>query len=621
MRTRRDVLNCAVRAGTGLALLPYAAAAAPAPSSGALVNDIHSQLNETRVDRVVAVESEAALRAAVKAARRDGKAIAIAGGRHSMGGQQFASGAVVIDTRPMRRELRLDAKRGIVEADAGIQWPELVDRLIAMQKGKALQWGIVQKQTGADRLTLGGALSSNIHGRGLKLRPFIGDVEAFTIMDGDGALRTCSRAENRELFRLAIGGYGLFGVVTRVRLRLMPRTKLERVVEVMDTDELMAAFNRRMTEGYLYGDCQFSTDVNSDSFLQKGVFSCYRPLPPEAAIPAEVKELGEAEWRELYYLSHADTRRAYETYVTYYLSTSGQRYWSDTNQMSLYLDDYHAELDCRLQATVKGTEMISELYVPRAALAAFLAAVRADFRQHGAQLIYGTIRLIEKDDESFLAWAREPWVCTVMNLHVDHDEDGRRKAADHFRRLIDRAIEFSGSYFLTYHRWATRRQVEACYPQMAEFLRLKRRYDPREVFQSDGAPYSHPAVARPPHAPPRSVVCRADRGAGARRLRRADCPLHPAVGRHSSGRIRRRHRARRDHDHVGRSSPRRRYLSAEDERRGAYDSRAHSVQPHLPEQPFGRRRRPVLGKPGIHRRGAGNARAIQIGRRVLSAAS
>ena len=47
----------------------------------------------------------------------------------------------------------------------------------------------------------------------------------------------------------------------------------------------------------------------------------------------------------------------------------------------------------------------------------------------------------------------------------------------------------------------------------------------------------------------------------------------------------------------------------------------HPVQPHLPEQSFGRRRWPVLGEPGIHRRGAGNARALQIGRRVLSAAS
>jgi FAD/FMN-containing dehydrogenase len=129
--------------------------------------------------------------------------------------------------------------------------------------------------------------------------------------------------------------------------------------------------------------------------------------------------------------------------------------------------------------------MITELYVPRPALSAFLAAVRADFRRYGFSVIYGTIRLIEQDDESVLAWAREPWVCTVMNLHVDHTPDRIAKAADDFRRLIDRAIEFGGSYFLTYHRWASRNQVETCHPRMVEFLRAKRRHDPAEVFQSD----------------------------------------------------------------------------------------------------------------------------------------
>ncbi len=450
-----------------------------------VVNDIHSQLNETRVARVVAVADEAQLRTAIAEARREGKAVSIAGRRHAMGGQPFADGAVMIDTRPMRQELRLDAERGIAEADAGLQWPELVDRLIALQNGENRQWSIVQKQTGADRLTLGGAVGANIHGRGLKLRPFIDDVEAFTIVDADGDRRTCSRAENSELFHLAIGGYGLFGVVTRVQLRLMPRIKLERIVDIADTDTLIRAFEERMAEGFLYGDCQFSTDAGSDGFVRKGVFSCYRPLAADAEMPAEVKELGEAHWRELYRLSHADTRRAYETYVAYYLSTSGQRYWSDLNQMSLYLDDYHEALDRELHATVKGTEMITELYVPRPALASFLGAVRQDLRQHKAQLIYGTIRLIEKDDESFLAWAREPCACTVMNLHVDHEAGGLRKAQEDFRRLIDRAIEFGGSYYLTYHRWASRRQVETCYPQMAEFLRHKRRYDPDEVFQSD----------------------------------------------------------------------------------------------------------------------------------------
>ena len=49
--------------------------------------------------------------------------------------------------------------------------------------------------------------------------------------------------------------------------------------------------------------------------------------------------------------------------------------------------------------------MISEIYVPRAALADFLAEAREDFRANAVNLIYGTVRLIERDDESFLAWA------------------------------------------------------------------------------------------------------------------------------------------------------------------------------------------------------------------------
>ena len=177
--------------------------------------------------------------------RAAGKSVCVAGGRHAMGGQQFAAGAVLLDMRPMNRIVSLDRSRGIVEAEAGIQWPELIHGLIAMQQDCEPAWSIVQKQTGADRLTLGGALASNIHGRGLTLRPIIGDVESFTLMDADGRLRTCSRSENGDLFRLAIGGYGLFGVVTRVRLRLMRRAKLERVVRRADAG-VCAAHRRRI---------------------------------------------------------------------------------------------------------------------------------------------------------------------------------------------------------------------------------------------------------------------------------------------------------------------------------------------------------------------------------------
>ena len=76
-------------------------------------------------------------------------------------------------------------------------------------------------------------------------------------------------------------------------------------------------------------------------------------------------------------------------------------------------------------------------------------------------IIYGTIRVIEPDDETVLAWARQRWACIVFNLHVEHTAEGIAKAAADFRRLIDRAMELGGSYYLTYHRWADARQLVA----------------------------------------------------------------------------------------------------------------------------------------------------------------
>jgi FAD/FMN-containing dehydrogenase len=129
--------------------------------------------------------------------------------------------------------------------------------------------------------------------------------------------------------------------------------------------------------------------------------------------------------------------------------------------------------------------MISELFVPRPRLADFLRQAAKTLRRLRASVIYGTVRLIERDEETFLRWAREAGACTVMNLHVEHTPAGVEAAAEASRALIDHARDRGGSYFLTYHRWATRDQVVACHPWMPEFLAMKRRYDPRELFQSD----------------------------------------------------------------------------------------------------------------------------------------
>ena len=450
-----------------------------------LVNDIHSQLNSTRVLEILQPRSLQDVQNIVRTARRDRKAISVAGGRHAMGGQQFGTDTLLIDIRKLNRVLNLDHKHGLLEVEAGIEWPDLIDGYLSLQNGDLESWGIAQKQTGADRLTIAGTMAANAHGRGLKMKPFVSDVESFVLVDPTGTARTCSRTENAELFRLVHGGYGLLGMVTSVQLRLVPRKKIQRVVELRTTDDLIVAFEKRISDGFLYGDFQFSIEHDSEDFLHKGVFSCYRPVPMETPIPSAEKQLTDENWRQLLFLAHTDQKQAFERYAAYYLSTNGQVYWSDTHQLSIYPDNYHREIDQRLHAPYPATEMITEINVPRPMLKGFLDDVREDFRKNKVELIYGTVRLIERDDESFLPWAKQGYACTIFNLHIVHSDEGLQRSAEAFRRLIDMAVRREGTYYLTYHRYATRKQVEACYPQFGEFLRLKRKHDPEERFQSD----------------------------------------------------------------------------------------------------------------------------------------
>jgi FAD/FMN-containing dehydrogenase len=129
--------------------------------------------------------------------------------------------------------------------------------------------------------------------------------------------------------------------------------------------------------------------------------------------------------------------------------------------------------------------MITELYVPLADLDAFLGLVANDCRRHGTDLVYGTVRLIRRDRETVLAWAREDWACIVLNLHVHHDADGRTRMRADLQRLIDRALGFGGSFYLTYHREARADQSRAAYPRIDAFLAAKDRHDPDGVLDSD----------------------------------------------------------------------------------------------------------------------------------------
>ena len=79
-----------------------------AASRSLSVSSFHSQLNPTRVDRIVTPRSIEEIQETLRQAGKEGKSISITGARHAMGGQQFGEGTILIDMSRMNRVLRFD---------------------------------------------------------------------------------------------------------------------------------------------------------------------------------------------------------------------------------------------------------------------------------------------------------------------------------------------------------------------------------------------------------------------------------------------------------------------------------------------------------------------------------
>ena len=450
-----------------------------------ILNDVQSKINETNVAAYEKPDSIEQLGELISKHSKNGSKICPSGALHSMGGQQFITDGIVISNKYFQKIKNLNPISKSVHVGSGVTWPMLNEWLNSTQETKQTPLSIIQKQTGADELSLGGAISSNIHGRVLGRKPIVDDVISFDITTPGGQHLHCDRNNNSDLFSLAIGGYGLFGFIDSIQLKLTERQRLVREVSEISIEEVIPLLESKISEGAKFGDFQYMTDESSPDFLSKGILSVYSPIE-NAHIPTrEGVGLSKDDWKNLYLLAHTDKGKAYTEYLTRYLQTNGQVYWSDEHQFSPYLPDAEGMLNKFLGWDVYKTLMISELYVPKENFVPFMRSVKKALATTGANLIYGTVRLIKKESESFLRWAKKDYACVIFNLLIEHDHEGLKKAKTRFRALIDEALSNNGNFYLTYHKWASKEQVKTGYPEVEDFLQAKDTRDLQNLFRSN----------------------------------------------------------------------------------------------------------------------------------------
>jgi hypothetical protein len=70
----------------------------------------------------------------------------------------------------------------------------------------------------------------------------------------------------------------------------------------------------------------------------------------------------------------------------------------------------------------------------------------------------------------------------VFYLNQKMSDEGKREAEQFTRELIDATLQYGGTYYLPYRRYATEAQIRKAYPQLDAFIQKKERCMPPTAF-------------------------------------------------------------------------------------------------------------------------------------------
>lgn len=447
----------------------------PDPPPGHL--DDASGLSQTRVAEVwdIPADSRAAeeqLVVLVRRAHSKSLPISIAGARHSMGGHSLAPDGIVINMLPFH-EMELDEDSDILKVQAGALWSDVIPFLNA--KGRSV--AVMQSN---NSFTVGGSISVNCHGWQANRPPIASTVASLRLLQADGSIVRCSRKETPELFSLVLGGYGLFGVILDVELRVVPNEAyhLERLV--LPTDRFAATFANRVTNGKDVGMAYGRLSVAPEAFLTEAILTVFHR---DASHPARASRV---DFPEFEGLTRAMVRGQVGSDYGKSLRWRAEKHLAGALfNGSIYRNQLLNEpVEVFENRAAANTDVLHEYFVPPDAFLPFVNQMRAIVPRHRGDLLNLTVRGVLRDADTYLRYADRDMLALVLLFNQPRTPAGDTVMAEMTRELIDAAIRLGGRYYLPYRLHASPDQLRAAYPEASEFFERKRRYDPDELFQN-----------------------------------------------------------------------------------------------------------------------------------------
>ena len=184
-------------------------------------------------------------------------------------------GEAIFSTKRLNKFISFDRINGVLECEAGVLLSEILE--VAVPQGYFLM-----VTPGTKLITIGGAIASDVHGKGIHC--FSECLIEFSIMIENGEILKCSREENSDKFWATIGGMGLTGIILSAKIKLKEIETAyikQESIKAENLDEIFELFEecKNWTYNVAWIDCLAKGKSIGRSVLQRGEFATKEELP------------------------------------------------------------------------------------------------------------------------------------------------------------------------------------------------------------------------------------------------------------------------------------------------------------------------------------------------------
>ncbi len=429
--------------------------------------------SRARLDHIVRINSVADIQEHIRAAKKEGKKITLAGCRHSMGGQTLSHGSILLNMLHFDG-VSYNPSTTHVTAQAGATWKKI-------QKVLALYGRSVKVMQSDNIFTVGGSIAVNVHGWQVGLPPIASTILNMTVVTADGKIHEISPSKKPELFKAVIGGYGMFAVIVKAELETMPNSVVNFHTRFTNTRNFDEVFQKNITQNPKTELAYARLSLDKRIFFNEVGLFWFETQKPHTRKRTVTAQKRTALQRAIFRLSEGhNLGKRLRWYIEKIYAKMLSRNPESLSRNDAMNPDFHV----LWPLYGKNKDILHEYFIPQKKYYDFVQKLKHSILKHKTNLLNVTIREVRKDTISLLPYAKEDvhaFVCLFSQSHSAKDE---KKMKDFTQSVINDVLALGGTFYLPYRLHYTADQLVAAYPEIKAWIALKKKYDPDLIFES-----------------------------------------------------------------------------------------------------------------------------------------